>query len=365
MIATTLTLITTLSFNVSDALSAKKPFKSTVMHKMEVESKTYGGTLIFSDSPEYVKDNGILYSDIVEGDCRILFYHLNESTVNKRLAVIVENVHDGFNTVDITRGAITNPNWDFLKVGKNVQTQYMSKSFHSSIYMLKEDKKLLVDEISSYLIRPQQLIYGVYDFNAAHKIKITVLMYPQAADPLSFVNHAKIFDKDQQRLRGTYKGMNRLLKAKEKYNPNTDGIKYIMIADDVNDIFVSGIDSTDESVVKNVGNYGINYTIELETTGKTKIGLVPLGGVYAGAMRDLNKNKLLETPSKRIYFGEKTPKEPESVKKAREEGLTLLTTYTEIEYLGTYEGKVKFEYTPPGASNLPVELILMPEEETK
>ncbi len=367
ILAAALTVITTMSIHVTEALSAKKNFNSTVMHKMEVTSEDGGGKLLFSDSPEYVKENGILYSDIVEGDCRILFYHLNESGVNKRLAVVVENVYDGFNTVDITRGAIGEPSEDYLKVGKSVQTQYMSKNFHSSLYMLRGDKKLLVDEISSYLMRPGQLIYGVYDFYAAHPVRVSVMMYPQAADPISFINRAKVLAKDEYRLRGTFEGMNRKITATKKYNSERDGIMYIMLADDVNDKFKLGIDATDGSEVKNVGNYGINYELEIETETPTRICLTPLGGVYAGAMRiKYNDNeKVIETPKGRIYFGEKTPKEPESVRKAREEGLSLLTTYTELAELGNYFGMVNFQYSPPGASNLPVDIVLMPQEESK
>lgn len=360
-----MTLITSLSMTISEARSSKKPFHSTVMHKLEVDTVDSGGTLLFSDSPEYVKENGILYTDVVEGDVRLLFYHLNESNVKKRLAVVVENVSNTFNTVDITRGAMSVPSTDFLKVGKSVQTDYMEKTFHSSLYMLKGDKKLLVDDINSYLIKPGQLVYGTYDFYAAHSVRVSVLMYPRAANPLEFSNWAKVLPKDEQRLRGTYSDMNRTITAKKVYDPAEDGIRYIMLADDVNDLFKTGIDSTDNSEVKNFGNYGINYTINLKTKSPTRICLTPLGGVYAGAMRVNYKgeSKMIQTPKGKVYFGDKTPKEPESVRKAREEGLSLLTNYTELAELGIYEGEVSFEYSPPGASNLPVHIVLMPVDE--
>ena len=36
-----------------------------------------GPTLLFSDSPEMVYENGILYKDIVEGEGRVFFHHVN------------------------------------------------------------------------------------------------------------------------------------------------------------------------------------------------------------------------------------------------------------------------------------------------
>ena len=364
ILATGMAFVTSLSMTISEAKSAKKPFNSTIMHRIEVKTEDSGGTLLFSDSPEYVKDNGILYSDVVEGDARILFYHLNESSVNKRLAIVVENVSNQFNTIDITRGAVSEPSADFLKVGKSVQTLYMSKAFHSSLYMLKDDRKLLVENISSQTIKPGQLIYGVYDFYAAHPIKVSVMMYPQVADPLKFIDRANVLPKDEQRLRGTFEGMNRRLTAYKPYDPDSDGIMYIMLADNVNDIYKVGIDATDGSRVVNFGNYGINYTINFVTMNKARVALTPLGGYYAGAMRSFynNSGRVIKTPSNAIYFGDKTPKEPESVKKSREEGLSLLTTYTELSELGTYFGNVQFEFSPPGASNLPVNIVLMPAE---
>ena len=75
------------------ALAARneKIFTSNVMNRLPVDVMDTGGTLIFSDSPEYVHRNGILYTDTVNGDARILFYHLNDTGVRKKLAIIVEN----------------------------------------------------------------------------------------------------------------------------------------------------------------------------------------------------------------------------------------------------------------------------------
>ena len=364
-LAAVMTLITSLSMTFSNSeAKSKKNFTSTIMHKWEVRNRDFGGTLLFSDSPEYVKDNGILYSDVVAGDVRLLFYHLNETDFNKRIAVIVENVHNQLNTINITRGAMSEPSADFLAVGRSTQSEYMKNDFHSSLYMLKGDIKLLYDDISSYIIKPGQLVYGIYDFYAPHPVKVSVLLYPHTSDPIEFSKSAKIFPKDEQRLRGTFTKPNRELTAAKIYDPEKDGIVYIMLADDVNDLYKTGIDAVEKDKTKNVGNYGINYMINLNIKKgrKARICLSPLGGVYTGAMRVIynNKSKMILTPENLPYFGDKTPKEPSSVTKAREEGLSIMTNHTELTELGIYSGNVSFEYSPPGASNLPVYLIIMP-----
>ena len=43
------------------------------MREWDVDTEDTGGTLLFSDSPEYVTEDGILYEDTVTGDARILY----------------------------------------------------------------------------------------------------------------------------------------------------------------------------------------------------------------------------------------------------------------------------------------------------
>ena len=340
-----------------------KPFESTIMKRLPVEVTDSGGTLIFSDSPEYVTKNGILYTDVVKGDARILFYHLNNTGVKKKLAVIVENVSGEKNSIEITRGGFSAPNNNFLLVGKETQLMYMKQNFHDKIKLNKNESKLFQAKMNDVVIEPGHLVYGVYDFHAKNLVRIYVLMYPEKADPLRFLNYADILPKDEYRLRGTFKNMNRNIKLKRDYDPQRDGIGYILICDDVTDFFKRGIDATDGSEVVNVGNYGVNYVLNFNTRAKTKFCLSPLGGTYAGAVRFYHNKKFgaVPTPQDRIFFGDKTLPEPESVKKAREEGLALWTNLSESSELGTFSGKVTFEYSPPGASNLPVNIILFPD----
>lgn len=59
--------------------------------EVTAQKTTSGSTLIFSDSPEMVYRNGVLYRDTVSGDVRIFFHHVNAMQTNKKLAVILSN----------------------------------------------------------------------------------------------------------------------------------------------------------------------------------------------------------------------------------------------------------------------------------
>lgn len=335
---------------------------STIMHKLEIFSYDWGGTLIFSDSPEYVNRNGILYTDTVDGDARLLFYHLNDTGVRKRFAIIFENTSDRRNVIEITRGGISAPNKNYFSVGKIAQTMYMEGEFQDSIELERYQRKIYQPDEKYFLLQPGQLIHGVCDFTTSAPVKIFLMMYPESADPLDFLNVAKILPKDEQRLRGTFKEMNRTLTLKKPYDWERDGLGYILIGDNVNDTFKRGIDATDGSEVINYGNYGINYTLNFSTRFMTRFCLSPLGGHYAGALRYRygESSGVIQTPDRRLYFGDRTPPEPEHVAQARVEGISLMTVGTELSELGNYRGQVSFEYSPPSASNLPVNIVLMP-----
>ena len=344
------------------------PGTSHLMHRWPVESYDTGGTLLFSDSPEYVKKVGVLYRDTVTGDARVLYYHLNDTAQPKKLAVVLETEAD-LATVSVTRGAAAAPSTDYLHVGKETQIGYFdTHELNERIYVTKERPRLLVPAMNETLLAPGQLVYGVYDFHTNAPVRVSVIMYGADVDPFAFLRIARVLPRDEIALRGTFHGMNRVITAQKPYRPSTDGAVYFPIGDNLHDVYRHGIDATDGSTVVNYGNYGILYQIDIPTMGRENIRyfLSPLGGVYAGAMRveSGGKHALLQTPATRAYFGDQTLPEAPNVVQAREEGLLFLTQYTELSDLGTYAAgqSVAFEYSPPGASNLPVNIILMPEK---
>src|SRR5687768_5012323 len=54
-----------------------------------VQETAMGGKLLLSDSPEEFTETGILYSDVIEGDARLFFHHVNGMLYNKKVAVVL------------------------------------------------------------------------------------------------------------------------------------------------------------------------------------------------------------------------------------------------------------------------------------
>ena len=95
---------------------------------------------------------------------------------------------------------------------------------------------------------------------------------------------------------------------------------------------------------------------------KAKFFISPMGGGFAGVVRveaGAEAPRLFSVPAGRIAFGEKSVHPPFD-----KDGMTTLLPSVELAPLGDYRAKppVFFEMSPPGASNLPVMLILAPED---
>lgn len=339
-----------------------------LLKRWPVKVTDNGGTLLFSDSPEYVEEDGILYSDVVEGNGRIFYYHLNNTSHNKKIAVVLENNDKYTAVLHVSRQALSAPSDDYLWVGKTAQQQYMESRENRDIFIFSGRKILLDNVMNNTIVRPGQLVNGIYDFHTNMPVKMSVIMYSPGENPLTFVDKAKVLPKDEHRLRGTYQGMNRVIRAVKEYDPLKDGAVFIPLADNQRDIYRKGIDATDGSITENYGNYGIMYELHIPVKGTTDVQylLCPLGGVYAGAMTvkdDMQNRKfLLNVPSSKLYFGSNKVDDYTGSRFPATANTDYIYHTSELEDLGVYSGKMRisFEFSPPGASNLPVNFILMP-----
>lgn len=355
-----------------DGTSRPRPrHLSRIMHHFETKQQDSGSTLLFSDSPEYATEDGILYQDTVQGAARVLYYHVNRMKQPKKVAVVIENRSSGTSMVTITRGGASRPSPHYLDVGKATQALYFDAQMQQRFFLKKGESRVLTPDMDVTLVQPEDLVYGCYDFVSTQAVCTSVVICPASADPTAFVRRARVLPADELRLRGTFPKADRTVQAVRAYDPDKDGIAYFLLADNETDKYRTGIDATDGSAVLNYGNYGVLYHLDVPVTGegKTQFYLSPFGGTYAGAMKVTNstgRSQLLLTPPDTTFFGEGTDHmtEVSGLEKARESGLAILTDQMELADLGRYDERTapKFEFSPPGASNLPVAIIMMPAE---
>lgn len=367
-------------------------------------------TLLLSDSPEYVKEPGIVAGGALHGKSRIYFYHVNERTEPMKVGILLENKGNVPAFVEIERAIYAKPSPDYFKVGRELSKKEIttaeldlgtwaqegvnipvrSKAMKKDI---KEEKENLVrsqkvrlkrveeeikkdatsrtislisqdtnarefvlrpgevrpifTELEKVLVEKDNLFSGIIDISTTEPVYASVAVM----EPKSTVTYGlpllPIHPMDEVELRGTYEGMRRFHVVEPKFNSDA-GPASFEIANDREDAFISGVDETTHGkVVKNKGNYGISNVYVLHTEGKTPYALYfnPLGGAFSGTFRITSSKgaHTYDVPVKGPYLGHQTIYDTQ-----------LLDVFDRPEDL-------ILEYMSPGASNLPVRFLLIPQ----
>ncbi|CUH95950.1 hypothetical protein P22_2038 [Propionispora sp. 2/2-37] len=304
--------------------------------------------LLLSDSPEMVSEDGILYQDQVEGNARLFFYHVNATAHAKKFDVVIENKGPAAATVTVSRYGLAGPEYGWMKVGKAAQQSYFTSKQSYQIHVPAKGIKSLSPQIGKVAMLSNMLINGIFDISADRPVTVKVMMMPVLEDSDIFAAKAKRLPPDPAYLRGTFTGANRYVKPIKEYDPQEHGVVAITLADNREDRYVRGTDAVNGAEVINYGNYGVAYQIDFpsKSGGRFACYLVPRGGEYAGMIGIQNPGVYwspLATPQDRVSFGNNKNED--------------------FSFLGTFDSgePLSFTFSPPGASNLPVKIVIVPQ----
>lgn len=317
-----------------------------VLPEWPVKASEAGGRLVFSDSPEVVEREGILYQDKVQGDVRLFFHHVNGMNEAKRIVVLLLNRGKTSARVELLHLGVSGPDKDYVRAGRAVQADYF-KDAKPQKFEIQPGKSLRLPATKEIPAIPfEAILTGMLDFHTDQELQLVVAMIPLQADPAAFVAQAAPLPPGKPYLRGAFPHADRVLVASQPYNPAVNGAVAITLGDGETDSFVIGHDAMNGRSVRNDGNYGLIYRLTLPTAGNGKVRcyLNPRGGAYAGWLKVRTKQgeKLVATPSKALYFG--------------------YSTMADFELLAEFAAGETLQVTlsPPGASNLPIRLMLSP-----
>ncbi|HEY3424727.1 MAG TPA: copper amine oxidase [Negativicutes bacterium] len=316
----------------------------------DMTSTAYGGKLLLSDSPEMVTADGVMYQDTVNGSVRLFFHHVNDTKMPKKIVVLLENAGSQPAHIMVHQYGLGGPGYDYLAIGKEVQMAYLKGTNLYSIEVAAKETTQLIPGLDHLVVQPNMLLNGMYDFITDQPVKVRVIMLPVKADIKKFAKQAKVLPADQYHLRGTFEGKDRMLIPTKVYDPKQDGVVVLTLADNQLDRYVAGIDATDGTPTLNYGNYGVVYRLFLPSEASDNITyfLNPRGGEYAGGIGVKYKFKLenpVPTPEGRVSFGS--------------------DVFKDVATIGCYQGgqSLWLTFSPPGASNLPVKLMIVPKKE--
>lgn len=340
-------------------------------------------TLLLSDSPEYVEEAGIVSAGTIKQKGRIYFYHVNNMGEDGKIAIVAKNLGTKPAELKVTRQLVAEPSTMYFKVGRDLSEQEAKVSKQpATLTMQPKTRQLLFQKLEEVVVKPEELTSGILDFTTTQPVFVQVMMVPKAWRSLGASYTSPTLPIDRVELRGTFEGADRTVTTTSPYN-TVLGPTAITLANDREDMYLTGIDElTEGKAVKDYGNYGVAYTILLDTAGEGSFAMYfnPLGGAYAGAIRILEVEKP-EVPDGKANAKEQKQAKRKAVEKvmqppALEEGKVLLVpdmsraylgdgTVLENQYLGTFKaGKtLQISFMPAGASNLPVRLLLIPWQE--
>lgn len=307
-----------------------------------------GPKLLFSDSPETVYDNGILYRDKVQGDVRLFLHHVNGvSGTTKKLAVMLKNA-DSLRPVQysITRRGEAGYSYDYLAAGKNSQKKYLledkQKPVASKLGFGRSTELLTGRGVAM----PSDKLYTeTIDLHFDKPVEVSVLMCEAKSDLELFNDAAPILPMDEHPLRGTFEGADWNYKLDKPIDRPSEALFMELASPSLPEGYAKGVDATTGLPAENYGNYGVIYNVDFAIKGEEPVTFIfnPIGGWFAGYGVLENKTK-----GERKLIG--LTQNQTSVGDPEDEALDLGLLHA---------GEYRFTWSPPGASNLPVQVILI------
>lgn len=250
------------------------------------------GKLIISDSPEKVKEKGILYEGISNGTGRLLMHHLHDMKDGKdyRMMILVTNLSKEKQRIRINNYAIKGPSEDVLYVGEQLLLDYWDNQTREVVYDLPAGQTGIIykqelpwkrgDALSSYI-----------DFHTEDRVKWQVLCVENGDN---FETYRHYCAKDQH-IRGTFETMKKIY-----YIDLDTELAYFSIGEGMEE-FLIGFDEVLGKEVYNKGNFGMEYELHLKAVKDTFVVFNPRGDVFRGAL--MWNGKVYAMPNKGCLKG--------------------------------------------------------------
>jgi PKD repeat protein len=296
-------------------------------------------TLIRANSPETMLEEGIYYEDNVSGNVRFLLHNLNGRSNPVKIYVIVTNANPEPVTVRMGAKGIGGPNAFVSTVGRAVTGRFLESLLspkYSYLQVPSGESRLLFPEYSEKAVKPGEVYSMFADVQLSGNLDFKVVVADTNREVMSYLPYAPLLPSNDRHIRGTFENANRIMYVNQTIG---DVKSRMVLADNIVDTRLSGIDKTTGIPVLNAGNYGVVYTIQLgRVQPHTAIVVNPRGGHYAGAFTV--NGRVVYTTNNSI------------LRNPNEVGMLYKT--------GDSEEQVTITFTPANGSMLPINLLFMP-----
>jgi hypothetical protein len=243
---------------------------------------TNARTLIFSDDPEDVSADGILYQDTLKKGVpyRIYVYHANGSAMPRKFSVVLSNTQAVAATLQVQREATANPSGAYLAIGKQVAVAYMNaRPAAPRSVRVPSSGRVVLDGALEKPVANKQLTHGIYDVVTDVDVTLSVVSVASADSATLRLPSLSVLPFDGKHDRGTFPEADVTLVL----SPFDGLMRRIRLGDGLTLEDAKGVDATRSANITLRGNFGALYTI-LGGTEAASLGVSARGGAWTGAL---------------------------------------------------------------------------------
>ncbi len=309
---------------LTDLLATRQSLPVAVRH-------VTGRKLLVSDSPESVREHGILYRDTLNGAGRLYAHHFNATTEPLKFTILATNLGTQPVTIQTTRQGEVFPSIFANLIGHQASVDFLVGDVSKNTIIVQPGETTTYSLLPFF--RPNQGINLIYDIETDGELTFAFLAM-KPTDSIDDITTYRELDYDGH-VRGSFPVSELIWEIDAN---GGQGVQSITLGDNKRDLFVYGWDVFRRQNVSNFGNYGVLYQINIRRPGKVALVLLARGGEFKGPFK-INGEMILAPNSGTI---------------SPQDGVFLLARTTGNEEF------LEIEYTPPAASSFPVDLIMVP-----
>ncbi|WP_337103670.1 stalk domain-containing protein [Paenibacillus sp. YIM B09110] len=305
-----------------------------------VVTETRGGrTLYMSNAPERFFDEGLLYEDELDGAGRLFIHHRNGSSERLKLAVVVTNEQSEAVQLTIGNRGLAGPSHNALQFGFAAVKRYLTGAAPRVLTIEPNTSAILLPELDKIALNQNNGISGLIDVDSDGPLTYTTMALKESTDPLDVVHNLPSLEKVGNR--GTFANTDLSLVVGEPL-----GITAKKLRLGHRGTSITGVDALTGQATVDGGEYGAVNTIKLtDVAYGTRILFNPRAGNFLGAI-EVNGEVIsvpaggFADPSKGVLL---------HIQHQPEGDAALLPP-----------PEVTIRFTSPGASSLPVLLVILP-----
>ena len=335
-------------------------------------SKTSGGPpYVFSDNPEYIRqpEGAALREPVDPGVFRLYTYHVNGTTGTvSKITTVLENTGTKPMSVRFLRRSNGGPSTNYYLVGKVGMKRFLEAQpeAQTALTIAPGEGAVLDPYKEKARVNFDELIHSFHDIQIDQPGRITVLQTPPDNDSVAVARRIEkvIPPKHFGAGRGKFPFSEYTVRVHGAGGMGTpfdtaQGPSQIIVADGKRDPWVEGVDSELATTVALKGNYGMIYDIEIPYTSTDGRSLAIL------VFNARTGSKWCDNMAAAMGVGEgKFPGGVVDVPTGR----TFVTGLDQAVLLqvlppASSQRTVRVRFTPPGASCLPVPILLVPFED--